>query len=175
VRKFVLIIVGAALIVGAGWYLWQNRFIPTTIFDIDPGYYTFGTVDARIKVPDGWTYSTSENRDFAAFQSPDFKASSGSSDPFDSSPIAEGAVMIIPLFYFEESNPQPVTKPVSLDGEDGDIEHGSTAVGNLVTQYDRLRIELGGVRYVLFALEYPTGFEGADEIVEAAVASFEFK
>lgn len=176
-RKFVLIIVGAALVAGAGWYLWQNRFIPTTIFNIDPGYYTFGTIDARIKVPDGWKYSTSEGRDFAAFQSPDFKAQSGSTDPFDASPVAEGAIIIIPLFLFEESEPLPVGKVVSLGGQEGDIAHGKTdaATQGAITEYDRLRIKMDGVRYVLFALEYPSEFEGAEAIMDAAASSFEFK
>ncbi len=176
-KKFILIVAFLALLAGGGWYLWQNQLTPASLFTSDPGYYTFGTINARIKVPDNWKYSTDVNREFAAFQSPDFVSADGSQDPFASSPIVQGAVIIIPLFLFEETTPLPVGKAVTLGSEQGDIAHGkTTSEGNApATEYDRVRLHRDGVKYVLLALEYPPGFAGAEAILNDVVTSFEFQ
>ncbi|MBC7836342.1 hypothetical protein H7X87_01000 [Acetobacteraceae bacterium] len=177
-KRFLVVSATILVLLGAGgWYVWHNRVVPTSTFNTDPGYYTIGTIGARIKVPANWLYTSDAQQGFAAFISPDFLNAENTKDPFSASPIVSGAVMIIPLFLFEENEPLPVGTVVSLDGQEGDIAHGTSNADDQgpTTEYDRLRLNVDGARYVLFALEYPPGFANAQPVLDAAVASFKFK
>jgi hypothetical protein len=169
------IAVAVIILVIAGFFIWENREVsaPTVVDD----FYTFGTLNARAKIPSGWMYATNESREYASFYSPDFRRTDGSTDTFefrDGAGIAQGAVIVIPLFFYEEAEPLPLGKSISLDGEPGDIAEGIANEYNPPILFDRVRLHSDDTKYMIISLEYSEGFTEAGAILANFIESFEF-
>lgn len=175
----VLVGTGAALLIALTGYLaWSDQLPIPQIIAPDKGYFTIGTINAEVKIPDGWAYVTNDDYAFSAFVSPDFKLSNGSNDPFgeyEGAGIVSGAVLIFPLFFFEEQEPLPLGTVVTLDGAEGDVASAQNEDFTPPLLFDRIRIlSDDGIRYMIATFEYAADYPNRGAVLNDLVSSFRF-